>query len=86
MRASDLAFAIFARFPVSRGHVLVKFAGDGGGRFTVKRHHSEQRVTAAGWRHERAWLTPPNPDFEPIGIPPEDATDLVIAGGFVVSW
>jgi len=71
--------------------VLVQFAslgaGENGGRFTVKKYHSELStdlaVTADGWRHDRIQLLPLNPAFEPITLEPEDADDLTIVGEFV---
>ena len=67
--------------------VLVQFttlgAGDNGGRFTVKKYHAEKSVTADGWRHDSIQLWPLNPAFEPIGLEPEDAADLMIVGEFV---
>jgi phage repressor protein C with HTH and peptisase S24 domain len=67
--------------------VLVQFAslgaGENGGRFTVKKYHSEKTVTADGWRHDRIQLLPVNPAFEPITLEPEDAADLTIVGEFV---
>jgi SOS-response transcriptional repressor LexA len=67
--------------------VLVQFvslcAGENGGRFTVKKSHSEKTVTADGWRHDRIQLLPVNPAFEPITVEPEDAGDLKIVGEFV---
>jgi SOS-response transcriptional repressor LexA len=67
--------------------VLVQFAslgaGENGGRFTVKKYHSEKTVTADGWRHDRIQLLPLNPAFEPIDIEPEDAGDLTIVGEYV---
>ena len=60
--------------------VLVQFAALGavenGGRFTVKKYHSEKTVTAAGWRHDRIQLLPVNPAFKPITLEPEDAGDF----------
>jgi SOS-response transcriptional repressor LexA len=62
--------------------VLVQFAslgaGENGGRFTVKKYHSEKTVTADGWRHDRIQLLPLNPAFEPITLEPDDAGDLMI--------
>jgi len=55
-------------------------AGENGGRFTVKKYHSEKTVTADGWRHDRIQLLPVNPTFEPIEIEPEEAVDVVIVG------
>jgi phage repressor protein C with HTH and peptisase S24 domain len=66
--------------------VLVQFAslgaGENGGRFTVKKYHSEKTVTADGWRHDRIQLLPVNPAFKPIEIEREDKRDLVIVGEF----
>ena len=58
-------------------------AGENGGRFTVKKYHSEKTVTADGWRHDRIQLLPVNPAFKPIVIEPEDAGDLMIVGEFL---
>ena len=62
-------------------------AGEHGGRFTVKKYHSELStdlaVTADGWRHERIQLLPVNPAFEPIEIEAEAAGDLMIVGEYV---
>jgi len=62
-------------------------AGENGGRFTVKKYHSElstdSAVTADGWRHDRIQLLPVNPAFKPITLEPEDASDLTIVGEFV---
>ena len=67
--------------------VLVQFAslgaGENGGRFTVKKYHSEKTVTADGWRHDRIQLLPLNPAFEPITLEPSDVSDLTIVGEFV---
>jgi SOS-response transcriptional repressor LexA len=69
--------------------VLVQFAslgaGENGGRFTVKKYHSEKTITADGWRHDRIQLLPLNPAFEPITLEPEDAGDIVIVGEFFVT-
>jgi SOS-response transcriptional repressor LexA len=62
--------------------VLVQFAslgaGENGGRFTVKKYHSEKTITADGWRHDRIQLLPLNPAFGPITLEPEDAVDVVV--------
>jgi len=58
-------------------------AGENGGRFTVKKYHSEKTVTADGWRHDRIQLLPLNPAYKPIEIEPEDAGALTIVGEFV---
>jgi superfamily II DNA or RNA helicase/diadenosine tetraphosphate (Ap4A) HIT family hydrolase/HKD family nuclease/SOS-response transcriptional repressor LexA len=58
-------------------------AGENGGRFTLKKYHSEKTVTADGWRHDRIQLLPVNPAFEPIEIEPEEARDLMIVGEYL---
>jgi len=62
--------------------VLVQFAslgaGENGGRFTVKKYHSEKTVTADGWRHDRIQLLPLNPAFKPIEIKPEEEVEIVV--------
>jgi SOS-response transcriptional repressor LexA len=67
--------------------VLVQFASLGvsenGGRFTVKKYHSEKTVSADGWRHDRIQLLPVNPAFELIEINPEDSGDLIVVGGLI---
>ena len=67
--------------------VLVQFAslgvGENGGRFTVKKYHSEKTVTADGWRHDRIQLLPVNPAFEAIEIEPEAAGDMMIVGEYL---
>jgi len=57
-------------------------AGENGGRFTVKKYHSEKTITADGWRHTSLQLLPVNPAFEPIEIEPEAAADVVLVGEF----
>jgi SOS-response transcriptional repressor LexA len=67
--------------------VLVQFAslgaGENGGRFTVKKYHSEKTVTADGWRHSSIQLLPLNPLFEPITLEPDDEGDLMIVGEYL---
>jgi len=67
--------------------VLVQFASLGsaenGGRFTVKKYHSEKTVTADGWRHSAIQLLPLNPAHEPIALEPEEAADLTIVAEFL---
>jgi SOS-response transcriptional repressor LexA len=67
--------------------VLVQLSTDGtgenGGRFTVKKYHSEKTVTADGWRHEQIQLLPLNPAFEAIEIEPEAAGDMMIVGEYL---
>jgi phage repressor protein C with HTH and peptisase S24 domain len=67
--------------------VLVQFStvgtGENGGRFTVKKYHSEKTVTTDGWRHERIQLLPVNREFEKIEIEPVNTDDLMIVGEYV---
>lgn len=39
-----------------------------GGRYTIKRYHSEKVVTEEGWQHSKVELQPLNPDFDPIEL------------------
>ena len=39
-----------------------------GGKYTIKRYHSEKAVTEEGWQHSKIELQPLNPDFEPIEL------------------
>lgn len=39
-----------------------------GGRYTIKRYHSEKTVTDEGWRHASVQLLPLNKDYEPIEL------------------
>lgn len=54
-----------------------------GGRFTIKRYHSQQEVTPEGWQHQQIQLQAINPDYAPITLRPEDSGDLRILGEFV---
>ncbi|WP_149495412.1 DEAD/DEAH box helicase family protein [Roseiconus lacunae] len=54
-----------------------------GGRYTVKRYHSTKSVNEDGWQHETIELQPLNPEFNPIVIDEDSATDLRILGEFV---
>jgi len=58
-------------------------AGENGGRFTVKKYHSEKTITADGWRHDRIQLLPVNPAFEPIEIEASEAGDLMVVGEYL---
>ena len=85
----DGSWCLFRRCPPGSREgriVLVQFAslgaGENGGRFTVKKYHAEKTVTAEGWEHSAIQLLPLNPQFDPIGLEPEDAGDLVIVGEF----
>ena len=39
-----------------------------GGRYTIKRYHSEKTVTDEGWQHASVQLLPLNKDYEPIEL------------------
>jgi superfamily II DNA or RNA helicase/diadenosine tetraphosphate (Ap4A) HIT family hydrolase/HKD family nuclease/SOS-response transcriptional repressor LexA len=56
---------------------------DDGGRYTVKRYHSEKSVSEDGWSHNAIELQPLNPDYPPIPISADNADDLRIIGEFV---
>lgn len=67
--------------------VLVQFSSRGmsedGGRFTVKKYHSVKSTTPEGWKHEKIELMPLNPDYDPITVEPQDASEMMIVGEFV---
>lgn len=67
--------------------VLVQFNSMGdpenGGRFTVKKYHSEKVPVDGGWRHEKIELLPINPDYEPITVESHEADEMIIVGEFV---
>jgi diadenosine tetraphosphate (Ap4A) HIT family hydrolase/HKD family nuclease len=67
--------------------VLVQFNAMGdpetGGRYTVKRYHSEKTVTEESWAHQRIQLLPLNPDFQPIEVDPQEADEMLVIGEFV---
>ena len=55
-----------------------------GGRFTVKRYHSEKAVSEDGtWRHVKIALRPNNPDFKPIEFTTEDEDDVRVIAELV---
>lgn len=39
-----------------------------GGKYTIKRYHSEKAVTEEGWQHSKVELQPLNPDFDTIEL------------------
>lgn len=67
--------------------VLVQFNSLGdpedGGRFTVKKYASSKSVDEDGWTHDRIQLLPLNPEFQPIEVTPEEASEMVVVGEFV---
>jgi SOS-response transcriptional repressor LexA len=87
----DGDFLVFRADPVGTRQgkvVLAQYRGpadpETGGSFTVKRYSSEKQETGEGkWRHIRIVLSPTNPVYEPIEIPPEAAEDFRIVAEFV---
>jgi len=69
--------------------VLVQFNSRGdlenGGRFTVKKYHSDKSVTEDGWKHEQIELLPLNPDYDPIIVAPHEGPEMVVVGEWVSS-
>jgi hypothetical protein len=69
--------------------VLVQFHSmsdpEGGGRYTVKKYHSEKIITEEGWSHQRIELRPLNTDrtYQPIIVTEVEAPELMIVGEFV---
>jgi superfamily II DNA or RNA helicase len=69
--------------------VLVQFHSmsdpEGGGRYTVKKYHSEKVMTEEGWSHQRIELRPlnSNPTYQPILVTEVEAPELMIVGEFV---
>ena len=69
--------------------VLVQFHSmsdpEGGGRYTIKKYHSEKVMTEEGWSHQRIELRPLNsdPTYQPILVTEVEAPELMIVGEFV---
>lgn len=42
-----------------------------GGKYTIKKYHSEKVITKNGWAHAKIELTPINPEYSPIILNPE---------------
>jgi superfamily II DNA or RNA helicase/HKD family nuclease len=86
------SWCLFRKCPVGSREgriVLVQFHSmsdpEGGGRYTVKKYHSEKAVTEDAWSHQRIELRPLNPDpkFQPIPVTEAEAPELIIVGEFV---
>lgn len=89
-RISDNSWCLFRKCPAGSREgriVLVQFNSLGdpeiGGRFTVKKYHSEKTVTEDAWSHQRIQLQPLNPAYKPIEVDPAEATEMIIVGEFV---
>jgi superfamily II DNA or RNA helicase/diadenosine tetraphosphate (Ap4A) HIT family hydrolase/HKD family nuclease/phage repressor protein C with HTH and peptisase S24 domain len=67
--------------------VQLKSHGDSenGGRFTIKKYDSVKRVTEDEWSHEQIELLPRNRDYDPIQIDPNEASEMLIAGEYVLT-
>ena len=69
--------------------VLVQFNSMGdpenGGRFTVKKYHSEKTVSENAWQHEQIELLPLNPDYDPIPVAPHEGPEMVVVGEWVAT-
>jgi superfamily II DNA or RNA helicase/diadenosine tetraphosphate (Ap4A) HIT family hydrolase len=69
--------------------VLVQFHSmsdpEAGGKYTVKKYHSEKVVTEDGWSHQGIELRPLNPDptYQPIPVTESEAPELMLVGEFV---
>jgi hypothetical protein len=86
----DGSWCLFRRCPAGRreGRVLLvqlrtEQSPDDGGRFTVKRYHSEKRILDGDWQHTTIQLQPLNRSYPTIDITPETAADVVINAEFV---
>lgn len=91
-RIHDGSWALFRPCPAGSREgriVLVQFSSRGvaedGGRFTVKKYHSVKSTSPDGWKHEKIELRPLNPEFEPIIVEPQDASEMVIVGELVAT-
>jgi SOS-response transcriptional repressor LexA len=67
--------------------VLVQFSAMGdvetGGRYTVKKYHSEKAVTEDSWAHQHIQLLPLNSEYRPIEVEPQEAEQMVVVGEFI---
>lgn len=43
-----------------------------GGKYTIKRYHSEKVVSEEGWQHSKVELRPLNPDFDTVELTEDD--------------
>jgi superfamily II DNA or RNA helicase/SOS-response transcriptional repressor LexA len=89
-RIPDGSWCLFRKCPPGSREgkiVLVQFNAMGdvetGGRYTVKKYHSEKTVTEESWAHQRIQLLPLNPDFKPIEVEPQEAEQMVVVGEFI---
>ena len=67
--------------------LLMQFQTDcdaeGGGRFTVKKYHSEKSIGEDSWQHRVIQLLPLNPEYRPIEITEANSDEMFVVGEFV---
>jgi phage repressor protein C with HTH and peptisase S24 domain len=56
---------------------------EGGGRYTLKKYHSEKTMTEDGWQHEQVQLLPLNKAYQPIDVNEHEASELTVVGEFL---
>ena len=91
-KVSDGSWCLFRPCPAGRRAgriVLVQLKSNGdsenGGRFTIKKYDSVIRVTEDEWSHEQIELLPRNRDYDPIQIDPNETSEMLIAGEYVLT-
>jgi SOS-response transcriptional repressor LexA len=84
------AYCLFRECPAGSREgriVLVQFHSmsdsEGGGRYTVKKYHSDKTITEEGWSHQQIELRPLNPAYQAILVTEVEAPELKIVGEFV---
>jgi DUF2075 family protein len=60
---------------------------DLGGRYTVKRYHSEKNVNPDGWQHQSIILSPESdqPKYQPLVITPAEEAEFQVMGEYVAT-
>lgn len=56
---------------------------ENGGRYTVKKYHSEKQQAEDGWSHQSITLLPTNREYQPIKVTENEAPELLVVGEFV---
>jgi superfamily II DNA or RNA helicase/diadenosine tetraphosphate (Ap4A) HIT family hydrolase/SOS-response transcriptional repressor LexA len=89
-KIADGSWCLFHKCPPGSREgkiVLVQFSAMGdaetGSRYTVKKYHSEKKVTEESWVHQRIQLLPLNPEYSPIEVEPQEAEQMIVVGEFV---
>ncbi|GAB4243790.1 MAG: hypothetical protein Kow00129_03160 [Thermoleophilia bacterium] len=88
--APDGAWCLF-RSPVEgsrQGKVVLVQLRDAldpetGERYTIKRYESRKQAAEDAWRHERIFLKPANPGFDPIVLTGDDEGQLRVVAELV---